>query len=40
MYSIARQFKVDVADLLRWNRLSSSAIKPGTKLTIELAQNP
>ena len=40
MYSIARQFKVAVADLLRWNRLSSSAIKPGTKLTIELAQNP
>ena len=40
MYSIARQFKVAVDDLLRWNRLSSSALKPGTQLTIQLAQNP
>ena len=40
MYSIARQFKVAVEDLLRWNRLSSNALKPGTELTIRLAQNP
>ncbi len=40
MYSIARQFKVAIADLLRWNRLSSTALKPGTTLTIRLAQNP
>jgi len=40
MYSIARQFKVAIEDLLRWNRLSSNALKPGTELTIRLAQNP
>ena len=40
MYSIARQFKVAVEDLLRWNRLSSNALRPGTTLTIGLAQNP
>ncbi len=40
VYSIARQFKVAIEDLLRWNRLSSNALRPGTELTIRLAQNP
>ena len=38
--SIARQFKVAAADLLRWNRVSPSGLKPGKTLTIQLAQNP
>jgi len=40
MYSIARNFKVAIDDLMRWNRLSSNALQPGTTLTIQLAQNP
>ena len=40
VYSIARQFKVGTDDLLRWNRISPDALKPGTTLTIQLAQNP
>ena len=35
IYSIARQFNVDKDDLLRWNKLSSNAIKPGKTLTIQ-----
>ena len=38
--SIARQFKVDTDDLLRWNRVAPSALKPGKTLTIQLAKNP
>jgi membrane-bound lytic murein transglycosylase D len=38
--SIARQFKVAAADLLRWNRVSPNGLRPGTTLTIQLAQNP
>lgn len=37
--SIARQFKVAKDDLLRWNRVSPNALKPGKTLTIQLAQN-
>ncbi len=40
LYSIAQQFKVDTDDLLRWNRISPKALRPGTTLTIQLAQNP
>jgi len=39
LYSIARQFKVDPQDLMRWNSARSSAIHPGQQLTIQLAQN-
>jgi len=38
--SIAKQFKVDKDDLLRWNRVSPTTLKPGKTLTIQLAQNP
>ncbi len=38
--SIAKRFKVSNDDILRWNRLSSSALTPGKTLTIQLAQNP
>ena len=37
--SIAKQFKVDKDDLLRWNRVSPNALQPGKTLTIQLAQN-
>lgn len=37
--SIARQFKVEKDDLLRWNRVSPNALQPGRTLTIQLAQN-
>ena len=40
LYSIAKQFKVDTDDILRWNRVSPATLKPGTTLTIQLAQNP
>lgn len=40
VYSIARQFKVAIEDLLRWNGIKPNALKPGTTLTIQLAQNP
>ncbi len=40
LYAIARRFEVEVADLLRWNRLSArSTLKPGHTLTIRLASN-
>ena len=34
--SIARQFKVDKSDLLRWNRVSPTNLQVGKTLTIEL----
>lgn len=39
VYSIARQFKVATDDLLRWNGITPNALKPGTTLTIQFAQN-
>jgi membrane-bound lytic murein transglycosylase D len=39
LYSIARQFKVDHKDLLRWNGAAAKGLKPGQQLTIQLAQN-
>ncbi|MBE2259753.1 MAG: LysM peptidoglycan-binding domain-containing protein [Rhodobacteraceae bacterium] len=38
LLSIARQFKVDKDDLLRWNRIPATAIKPGLVLTIQQVQ--
>ena len=38
--SIARQFKVDQDDLVRWNRVTPKTLAPGQTLTIQLAQNP
>lgn len=40
LYSIAQQFNIDTNDILRWNNVSPKALRPGTKLTIQLAQNP
>lgn len=37
--SIAKQFKVAKDDLMRWNKISASALKPGKSLTIQLAQS-
>jgi membrane-bound lytic murein transglycosylase D len=37
--SIAKQFRVEKDDLLRWNRIQSNDIKPGQTLTIQLVQN-
>jgi membrane-bound lytic murein transglycosylase D len=37
--SIAKQFKVALDDLLRWNRISPNTLTPGKTLTIELTQN-
>ncbi len=39
LYSIARQFKVEQQDLLRWNGPASKSLQPGQQLTIQLAQN-
>ena len=38
--SIARQFKVSMDDLQRWNRVSPRSLQPGHTLTIQIAQNP
>ena len=38
--SIARQFKVDQDDLLRWNRVTAKTLAAGQTLTIQLAQTP
>ena len=38
--SIARQFKVEIDDLKRWNNISARVIHPGKTLTIKLARNP
>lgn len=37
--SIAKQFRVDKEDLVRWNHITAGAIKPGQTLTIQLVQN-
>lgn len=37
--SIARQFKVEKDDILRWNRVAANTLQPGHTLTILLAQN-
>ena len=39
LVSIAKQFKVEKDDLLRWNRIQNNDIKPGQTLTIQLVQN-
>jgi LysM repeat protein len=39
LVSIAKQFRVEKDDLLRWNRIQSNDIKPGQRLTIQLVQN-
>ncbi|MBL8399094.1 MAG: LysM peptidoglycan-binding domain-containing protein [Candidatus Accumulibacter sp.] len=39
LVSIAKHFRVEKDDLLRWNRLPANAIKPGQTLTIQLVQN-
>ena len=36
---LAKQFKVAKDDLMRWNKISASALKPGKSLTIQLAQS-
>ena len=40
LYSIARQFKVEANDLMRWNGVSAKTLTPGKTLTIQLAKNP
>lgn len=39
LYSIARQFKVEQQDLLRWNGPATKSLQPGQQLTIRLAQS-
>jgi len=39
LVSIAKQFRVEKDDLLRWNRIHGNDIKPGQTLTIQLVQN-
>jgi len=39
LVSIAKQFKVEKDDLLRWNRIQAGDIKAGQTLTIQLVQN-
>ncbi|MFA7293339.1 MAG: LysM peptidoglycan-binding domain-containing protein [Rhodocyclaceae bacterium] len=39
LYSIARRFKVEQKDLLRWNGGGASTLRPGEQLIIQLAQN-
>ncbi|HEX5804330.1 MAG TPA: LysM peptidoglycan-binding domain-containing protein [Azospira sp.] len=39
LYSIARQFKVDHKDLLRWNDAAAKGLQPGQQLSIQVAQN-
>jgi len=40
LYSIAKQFKVEASDLMRWNGISPKTLTPGKTLTIQLARNP
>ncbi len=40
LYSIAKQFKVETSDLMRWNSVSAKTLTPGKTLTIQLARNP
>ncbi|MBI2312133.1 MAG: LysM peptidoglycan-binding domain-containing protein [Betaproteobacteria bacterium] len=37
--SIARRFKVAIADLQRWNSLLGNILKPGARVTVYLARN-
>ena len=37
--SIARHFKMEKDELLRWNRLSPGTLQPGKTLTLQLARN-
>jgi membrane-bound lytic murein transglycosylase D len=39
LVSIAKQFRVEKDDILRWNRIQSNDLKPGQRLTIQLVQN-
>lgn len=39
LQSIARQFKVDQKDLIRWNGNATNHLRPGLQLTIQIAQN-
>ena len=39
LVSIAKQFRVEKDDLLRWNRIHGNDLKPGQTLTIQLVQN-
>ena len=39
LQSIARQFKVDQKDLIRWNGSATSHLRPGQQLTIQITQN-
>lgn len=39
LYSIARQFKVDHKDLIRWNDGAAKGLQPGQQLNIQVAQN-
>ncbi|MDR3056038.1 MAG: LysM peptidoglycan-binding domain-containing protein [Zoogloeaceae bacterium] len=36
LFSIARRYRVNLADLKRWNRLAGSALKVGATLTIQM----
>ena len=36
LYSLAKKFKVQVADLKRWNRLQGNTLKAGQRLEVEL----
>lgn len=40
LYSIARQYKVEIDDLKRWNNISARSLQPGKTMTIQLALNP
>ena len=40
LYSIARQYKVDTDDLMRWNKVTPNNLKPGKTLLIQFAANP
>lgn len=40
LYSIARQYKVDTDDLMRWNKITPNNLKPGKTLLIQFAANP
>jgi membrane-bound lytic murein transglycosylase D len=39
LQSIARQFKVDQKDLIRWNGNATSHLRPGQQLMIQITQN-
>ncbi len=39
LYRIARQFSVQVSDLIKWNSLNGTFIKPGQRLTVLINQS-